>query len=153
MVVWAEDYGEASPLHEHFCQKVWATYEILKHVDQSAMFDAVQRALANGQCIGIFPEGGSHDRTDLLPLKAGVAAIALGAQEKYGVSVPIVPVGFNYFRGHRFRGRVVVEYGVMPAFPTCLTLLTLRIVSDTHHPRNSGNLPDFEAKCLSNAFA
>jgi len=22
-----------------------------------------------------------------------------------------VPVGLNYFRGHRFRGRVVVEYG------------------------------------------
>lgn len=32
-------------------------------------------------------------------------------QEKYGVNVPIVPVGFNYFRGHRFRGRVVVEFG------------------------------------------
>jgi len=27
------------------------------------------------------------------------------------VSVPIVPVGLNYFRAHRFRGRVVVEYG------------------------------------------
>ncbi len=27
------------------------------------------------------------------------------------MSVPIVPVGLNYFRGHRFRGRVVVEYG------------------------------------------
>lgn len=31
--------------------------------------------------------------------------------EKYDVSVPIVPVGLTYFRGHRFRGRVVVEYG------------------------------------------
>lgn len=29
--------------------------------------------------MGIFPEGGSHDRTDLLPLKAGVAVIALEA--------------------------------------------------------------------------
>jgi glycerol-3-phosphate O-acyltransferase/dihydroxyacetone phosphate acyltransferase len=27
------------------------------------------------------------------------------------VNVPIVPVGLNYFRGHRFRGRVVVEFG------------------------------------------
>lgn len=35
----------------------------------------------------------------------------MGAYEKYGVSVPIVPVGLNYFRGHKFRGRVVVEYG------------------------------------------
>lgn len=60
---------------------------------------------------GIFPEGGSHDRTDLLPLKAGVAAIALGVMDQYNISVPIVPVGLNYFRGHRFRGRVVVEFG------------------------------------------
>lgn len=59
----------------------------------------------------IFPEGGSHDRTDLLPLKAGVAVISFGALEHYNVSVPIVPVGLNYFRGHRFRGRVVVEFG------------------------------------------
>lgn len=61
--------------------------------------------------VGIFPEGGSHDRTDLLPLKAGVAIIAYSALEQEGLSVPIVPVGLNYFRGHRFRGRVTVEFG------------------------------------------
>ncbi len=33
------------------------------------MFDTVQNELAKGKCLGIFPEGGSHDRTDLLPLK------------------------------------------------------------------------------------
>jgi glycerol-3-phosphate O-acyltransferase/dihydroxyacetone phosphate acyltransferase len=67
--VLAVDYGEASPLDEHIAQGKWTTYDILKHIDQSEMFDSVQRALANGQCLGIFPEGGSHDRTDLLPLK------------------------------------------------------------------------------------
>lgn len=107
----AEVVGEASPLQELDCQGKWVAYDILEYVDQSKMFDAVQAALANGACLGIFPEGGSHDRTDLLPLKAGVAAIALGVSEKYGVSVPIVPVGLNYFRGHRFRGRCVVEFG------------------------------------------
>jgi glycerol-3-phosphate O-acyltransferase / dihydroxyacetone phosphate acyltransferase len=106
-----EIVGEQSPLQEVECQGKWVTYDILEYVDQSRMFDAVQAALANGSCLGIFPEGGSHDRTDLLPLKAGVAAIALGASEKYGINVPIVPVGLNYFRGHRFRGRCVVEYG------------------------------------------
>ncbi len=40
-----------------------------------------------------------------------MAAIAMGVYEKYGVTVPIVPVGLNYFRGHHFRGRVVVEFG------------------------------------------
>jgi glycerol-3-phosphate O-acyltransferase/dihydroxyacetone phosphate acyltransferase len=66
-----EDPGDGSPLTEQFCQGVgsWATYEIMGHVDQSGMFTAVHSALANGSCIGIFPEGGSHDNTDLLPLK------------------------------------------------------------------------------------
>jgi len=66
-----------------------------------------------------------------------VAAIALGTQEKYDVKVPIVPIGLTYFRGHRFRGRLVVEFGepiyitqvlcyfaahtnVVPTFLSCL---------------------------------
>jgi glycerol-3-phosphate O-acyltransferase/dihydroxyacetone phosphate acyltransferase len=109
----AVEYGEATPLHERYGQGNgnWCNYDILGYVDQAKMFDAVQAALAQGHCLGIFPEGGSHDNTDLLPLKAGVAAIALGVLDKYGISVPIVPVGLNYFRGYRFRGRVVVEFG------------------------------------------
>jgi len=66
--------------------------------------------LASGGAIAIFPEGGSHDRTDLLPLKVGVSLISYSAMED-GLNVPIVPVGLNYFRGHRFRGRVIVEFG------------------------------------------
>ena len=80
-------------------------FDIFKYVDQSTMFDSVHRALAKGNNLGIFPEGGSHDNTDLLPLKMGVSIIAFGPLEKFDVNVPIVPVGFNYFRGHRFRGR------------------------------------------------
>mgnify|MGYP005992234445 CR=1 FL=1 len=66
----AEDLGDGSPLVER-CQgeENKCTYEIMAHIDQSAMFTKVHSALANGQCIGIFPEGGSHDNTDLLPLK------------------------------------------------------------------------------------
>ena len=33
------------------------------------MFEKVYSALASGKSLCIFPEGGSHDRTDLLPLK------------------------------------------------------------------------------------
>lgn len=93
----------------------WLDYDILPYVDQSGMFDYVHAALAKGNCLGIFPEGGSHDNTDLLPLKAGIAAIAFGCMEKHSINVPIVPVGLNYYRGHRFRGRVVVEYGTPKA--------------------------------------
>ncbi len=48
-------------------------------------------------------------------MKAGVASIAFGVLEKYDLNVPIIPVGLNYLyyenRGHRFRGRVVIEFG------------------------------------------
>ncbi|OQR81084.1 glycerol-3-phosphate O-acyltransferase [Achlya hypogyna] len=86
-------------------------YGILKKVDQSQTFSEVYTALKRGNCVGIFPEGGSHDRTDLLPLKAGVALMAFGVKDTYHINVPVVPVGLNYFRGHRFRGRVVIEFG------------------------------------------
>lgn len=57
-------------------------------------------------------KGGSHDRTDLLPLKAGVAIMALGAMANDpSVKVKIVPVGLSYFHAHRFRSRAVVEFG------------------------------------------
>jgi hypothetical protein len=47
----------------------------------------------------------------LLPLKVGVALIAYSALEKDAINVPIVPVGLNYFRAHRFRGKATVEFG------------------------------------------
>lgn len=56
--------------------------------------------------------GGSHDRTDLLPLKAGVAIMALGALAATpGLKVAIMPVGMSYFHAHRFRSRAVIEFG------------------------------------------
>jgi glycerol-3-phosphate O-acyltransferase/dihydroxyacetone phosphate acyltransferase len=76
--VLAQDMGDGSPLLER-CQGEgkWCTYEIMGFVDQSKMFSKVHAALANGQCIGIFPEGGSHDNTDLLPLKVSACGKAL----------------------------------------------------------------------------
>ena len=107
-----EDVGEASPMLDK-CQGKdnWVVYDILAFVDQSKMFAAVQDGMRKGKNICIFPEGGSHDNTDLLPLKGGVCAIAFSTLDKYDVNVPIVPIGLNYFRPGRFRGRVVVEYG------------------------------------------
>lgn len=87
------------------------SFDVLHKIDQKVVYEKVLDKLASGGAIGIFPEGGSHDRTDLLPLKVGIALIAYSAMEKDGISVPIVPVGLSYFQGHRFRGRAVVEYG------------------------------------------
>src|SRR5699024_7841818 len=54
-------------------------FKVAPHIDQSRMFEAVFEELSGGGCVGIFPEGGSHDRSNLLPLKAGAAIMALGA--------------------------------------------------------------------------
>ncbi|CAI5758492.1 unnamed protein product [Candida verbasci] len=81
-------------------------------IDQKKVYKMVFDHLSDGNCIGIFPEGGSHDRPDLLPLKAGVAVMALGAMENNpNCNVKIVPCGMNYFNAHKFRSRAVVEFG------------------------------------------
>jgi len=38
-------------------------------IDQAAVYEAVFDRLSMDGCVGIFPEGGSHDRTDLLSLQ------------------------------------------------------------------------------------
>jgi glycerol-3-phosphate O-acyltransferase/dihydroxyacetone phosphate acyltransferase len=43
------------------------------------LYENVWSGLKDGKCIGIFPEGGSHDNLSLLPLKAGICIMALGA--------------------------------------------------------------------------
>lgn len=86
-------------------------YDILKRTPLDVVFAKVLDKLAVGGAIGIFPEGGSHDRTDLLPLKVGISLIAYSALEKMHTPIPIVPVGLSYFQVHRWRARCVVEYG------------------------------------------
>lgn len=44
-------------------------FKIAPHVDQTAVYDEVYHYLNNNECITIFPEGGSHDRSEMLPLK------------------------------------------------------------------------------------
>lgn len=89
-------------------------YKTAPHVDNHQVFDNVFNHLNKGRVMGIFPEGGLHDRPGLLPLKPGVGIMALGAVSKSDdpdAVVNIIPVGLNYFHPHRFRSRVVVEYG------------------------------------------
>lgn len=47
-------------------------FKVAPHVDQTAVYNAVFQTLNDNGTIGIFPEGGSHDRPDLLPLKGKV---------------------------------------------------------------------------------
>ena len=96
-------------------------YKLAPHTDQTSVYEAVFARLRNGGCVGIFPEGGSHDRTELLPLKAGVAIMALGAlAQSPNCGLKIVPVGMNYFHAHKFRSRAVVEFGTPFEIPPYL---------------------------------
>ncbi|KAL8779679.1 MAG: hypothetical protein Q9213_006826 [Squamulea squamosa] len=89
-----------------------SSYKTAPKVDQTEVYNAVFERLSAGGCIGIFPEGGSHDRTELLPLKAGVAIMALGSLAADPESdLKIIPCGMNYFHAHKFRSRAVVEFG------------------------------------------
>lgn len=81
-------------------------------VENDVTFQHVFDHLHKGGIINIFPEGGSHDRPDLLPIKAGVAIMALGAvAADPNCQVKIVPTGLNYFHRNAFRSRSVVEFG------------------------------------------
>lgn len=79
-------------------------------VDNSDAFSALLAVLEEGGAFGIFPEGISHTRPELAPLKTGAARLALEATAK-GISVKIVPVGLHYRRRDRMRSRVLVQYG------------------------------------------
>jgi len=95
------------------CGTTGSQYKCFPHVNQSEMYTSVYQQLSKGGCLCIFPEGGSHDRTDLLPLKAGVVIMALGAMANDpSLNVQIVPVGLSYFHPHKFRSRAVIEFGV-----------------------------------------
>ncbi len=87
-------------------------YKVAPKLDQSAVFSHVVAALANNECVGIFPEGGSHDQAHMLPLKPGVALMALQFQAQHPTkTLRIIVAGLNYFHGHRFRSRVFVQFG------------------------------------------
>ncbi|VEU19419.1 DEKNAAC100852 [Brettanomyces naardenensis] len=105
----------AAPIKKAAAIKViqeFTPYKSAPRINNHKLFDIVFDRLHDGDLIAIAPEGGSHDRTDLLPLKPGVAIMGLGAVAKYpGMKVQIVPCGLNYFHPHKFRSRAVLDFG------------------------------------------
>lgn len=73
-------------------------------------FAAVERALAEGHAVCLFPEGVSHVSGRLEPLRTGAARMAL-ASAAAGRGAAIVPVGLNFDRLAMFRSRVTAFYG------------------------------------------
>ena len=94
-------------------------FSVAPFIDQNIMYSSAFHALQAGKAIGIFPEGGSHDRAEMLPLKAGVSIMALGFQSmSRHVPLKIIPCGLNYFHADKFRSRAVIEYGEPLLIPT-----------------------------------
>lgn len=75
-------------------------------------FRALHDVLEGGGAMGIFPEGISHDTSQLSRLKTGAARVALGLVKKNPeLVVRLVPCGLTYVRRKRFRSRVLVQFG------------------------------------------
>jgi 1-acyl-sn-glycerol-3-phosphate acyltransferase len=81
-------------------------------VDNQRAFDALIEVLGAGRAIGIFPEGISHDASQLAPLKTGAARIALATKARCpDLPIYLVPAGLHYFTRNRFRSSVLVQFG------------------------------------------
>ncbi len=74
-------------------------------------FRDVHRVLAQGDVVGIFPEGISHSASRLAPLKTGAARIAIGAAQQLGQSFPIIAVGLVFRDRDAFRSEAHVIIG------------------------------------------
>lgn len=72
---------------------------------------AASEALAAGSAIALFPEGISHDRPSLTPLRTGAARIALGARAGSPAPVSIVPLGIVLREKPTFRSEAHVVLG------------------------------------------
>ncbi len=81
-------------------------------LDNESAFNALYGVLSEGRTMGIFPEGISHNESQLQGLKTGAARIAFGAKRSDpDADVVIIPCGLNYLARHRFRSSILVQYG------------------------------------------
>ncbi|HEY5924000.1 MAG TPA: lysophospholipid acyltransferase family protein, partial [Kofleriaceae bacterium] len=118
-------------------------------VDNDAAFDAMFAVLGDGGAIGIFPEGLSHDESQLARLKTGAARLALGAAQRTSQPIQIVPCGLTFIHPKRFRSRVLVQFGppldvakARPNTPDQVKLLTVELEEALR--RLTINAPDWD---------
>jgi len=76
-------------------------------------FDKAAQLLSEGGVLAIFPEGLSHNEPRLLPLKTGVARIALETLAAHpDLDLQILPVCLHYADKSRFRSSVMMQVGL-----------------------------------------
>ena len=98
-------------------------------------FTVARELLKKGGAIAIFPEGISHDKPNLQPLKTGAARIALGAvssgKNPSSLRLEIVPVGLYYTEKTTFRSEALLHFG--ESFP----VLPVALDAHGHPPREA----------------
>jgi 1-acyl-sn-glycerol-3-phosphate acyltransferase len=67
--------------------------------------------LKDGEAVGIFPEGKSHDAPRLEQVKTGAARMAIQAVREGAVALQLAPIGLNYQRKEMFRSAVWIRAG------------------------------------------
>jgi glycerol-3-phosphate O-acyltransferase / dihydroxyacetone phosphate acyltransferase len=81
-------------------------------VSNEDAFVECHRALAERDIVAIFPEGTTHDRAQIDPIKTGAARIALGARTAGASEVAIVPVGLTFPDKISLRSSALVQFGL-----------------------------------------
>ena len=69
------------------------------------------KALLQGDAVGIFPEGKSHDHLRVEMVRGGAARMALDAVRQGADQLQLVPIGLNYRWKDRFRSSVWIQIG------------------------------------------
>ncbi|MCA9069198.1 MAG: 1-acyl-sn-glycerol-3-phosphate acyltransferase, partial [Planctomycetaceae bacterium] len=83
--------------------------------------DAGAKVLAEGDAMGIFPEGKSHDLQTVEMIRSGAARMALQAVEDGAKGLKVLPIGINYEDKERFRSAVWIRVGQPIDVSACLT--------------------------------
>ncbi|KAL9645450.1 hypothetical protein ABK040_002647 [Willaertia magna] len=94
-------------------QDVTKDEEEQRKTNSQAAIDAMAKVLLDGDALVIFPEGISHNNSDIQTVKTGFARAAFTAllSNENLPFVSVVPVGLNYDDKNRFRSNVFVQYG------------------------------------------
>ncbi len=80
-------------------------------VSNEDAFAACHAALKRRDTIAIFPEGTTHDRPHIDPIKTGAARIALGARAAGATNIAILPVGLTFPDKVALRTSALVQLG------------------------------------------